>query len=317
METRLPRFLWITAKDKSHYPERQVALARAIAKDRTDTAAGLLKSGASVSMKDPDGLNAMGYLARYGKSGKMLSLLIDAGAKLESPAKGGLTPLMLAAGYDNEEMTRLLLENGANINCHAENGMSLFIVSLSISAGARTVKALLEHGADPNDKDPEGVTALMYSTGLGVEVFQLLIAQGADANAATPEGINAYMYALECDDPVPFLEALTEADADINQKDALGLTPLMLAAADDSKAGALAYLISDGADVNAKARDGRTALMTACQFTFQPGTVQRLLDAGADALAEDENSKTAYDYIPQDSPLLEEEDIISLLMPED
>ncbi|HUP60044.1 MAG TPA: ankyrin repeat domain-containing protein [Thermoanaerobaculia bacterium] len=40
--------------------------------------------------------------------------LLDAGAGVDRPGASGITPLMMAAGYDNKEMTALLLARGAN-----------------------------------------------------------------------------------------------------------------------------------------------------------------------------------------------------------
>ncbi len=40
--------------------------------------------------------------------------LIDAGAKIDQPAPGGMTALMMAAGYGHREMVALLLRRGAN-----------------------------------------------------------------------------------------------------------------------------------------------------------------------------------------------------------
>ena len=40
--------------------------------------------------------------------------LLDAGAKVNRAGRGGLTPLMMAAGYGDREMVALLLRRGAN-----------------------------------------------------------------------------------------------------------------------------------------------------------------------------------------------------------
>ena len=56
------------------------------------------------------------------------------------------------------------------------------LMAATLFADARTVKLLLEHGADPNRADASGATALMWAIP-DVEKVQLLLARGANVNA--------------------------------------------------------------------------------------------------------------------------------------
>ena len=58
---------------------------------------------------------------------------------------------------------------------------------------AFTVKGLLSRGANPNQRDSHGETALMNAPTL--EVVRLLLANGADVNAKNSEGTTALMKA--------------------------------------------------------------------------------------------------------------------------
>jgi ankyrin repeat protein len=53
------------------------------------------------------------------------------------------------------------------------------------------VKLLLEHGADPNIKNKDGITPLhwaVFKSGVHVEVVKLLLEHGADPNIQNKKG---------------------------------------------------------------------------------------------------------------------------------
>ena len=52
--------------------------------------------------------------------------LLDAGAQVDKSADDGLTPLMMAAAYDNPEMVSLLLRGGASPLASDKNGKTAF-----------------------------------------------------------------------------------------------------------------------------------------------------------------------------------------------
>ena len=62
-------------------------------------------------------------------------------------------------------------------------------------------------------------------------------------------------------------------------------------------------LLDAGADPNARAEPGATPLHVAAAVGETPAVIKTLLDAGADPNARTENGKTAWDLIPDDSPL--------------
>jgi hypothetical protein len=123
------------------------------------------------------------------------------------------------------------------------------------------VRRLLDSGASPSARDPEGVTALMTATihGHGA-VAGLLLDRGADVNA----------------------------------RDADGVTALMLAARDGEVA-LVQRLLDRGAIVDARAQDGWTALTYAAR-KGHPDIARRLLRAGADPTLTDRSGWSALMY---------------------
>jgi uncharacterized protein len=95
-----------------------------------------------------------------------VKMLIDSGANVNITLPGGvfpnlmgMTPLMLAANQDDEKSFFYLLEHGANAK--ATNGKSystLMFLQLAETDHPAMTQALLDHGADPKQKDHNGET---------------------------------------------------------------------------------------------------------------------------------------------------------------
>jgi len=116
----------------------------------------------------------------------------------------------------------------------------------------QALQALLSHGANPNQKDTRGLTALIVSARSGtVPAIEMLLRHGADPNLRG--GLN-------------------------------GWTPLMHAV-HQNQLGAARALLDGGAQVDAGGHSGETALMMAAGYGYTP-LVELLLDRGANPRAE-------------------------------
>ena len=85
---------------------------------------------------------------------------MDAGADVNAPvAKGGYTPLMLAALSGSSEVAASLLGHGAKVNAANPGGVTALMIA---AAGNRSTLArlLLKSGADLNARSEDGRTAL-------------------------------------------------------------------------------------------------------------------------------------------------------------
>lgn len=132
----------------------------------------------------------------------------------------------------------------------------------------RKVKALLKKGADPDQTDSSGWTALMY-------------AGGQSCGEAS------------CVDDSSIVDLLLAAGANPKYSSPHGDTPLMAAAFDRRFERAL---VRAGANVNAQNLDGVSALMILASFA-EADQIQKALQAGADAQLKDAHGRTALDYL--------------------
>ncbi len=127
------------------------------------------------------------------------------------------------------------------------------------TGGPAVVAGLLAGGADVNQADQDGTTALHLAAMQGqLESVRLLLAAGADVAARDAQGRTPLHYAAISNN-VEVLAALHQAGADVNAVDGRGQTPLHLAAV-RFKPGSLRWLIAAGAQVNARDLDGQTPL---------------------------------------------------------
>jgi len=136
-----------------------------------------------------------------------------------------------------------------------------------MSGDSAQVRNLLAAGANPNQLDEAGDTALHVAALQGhLDVVNALLEGGADANAKDARGWTpifkaAYNHELDCGF-APVVQALIDAGADVNARIFFGLTPLMLAAG-GGEAAVCAALLAGGAEVKAANEGGITALMMA------------------------------------------------------
>lgn len=114
------------------------------------------------------------------------------------------------------------------------------------------------------------------------ETVRNLIVEGANVNEAEPDGATALHWSAYRDD-LDTTVLLIDAGANVNAPNDLGATPLWLAA-DNGSSTMTALLLKAGGDPNLALPLGETPVMTASR-TGNLRTVQLLLDAGADVNA--------------------------------
>lgn len=104
----------------------------------------------------------------------------------------GFNLLHLAVRNDDFESVLFLLGLQMDVNIPTDNFMKLFPLHLSARhAGELVTRNLLLAGADPNNRDAEGRTALHYAAASDrAQHCQILAENGADPNLADHEGNN-------------------------------------------------------------------------------------------------------------------------------
>ena len=145
-----------------------------------------------------------------------------------SPALAAECPLCEAAKTKNVAEIRRLLNDGANPNqANAKGGTAL--IWAAFAGHTQIAKALLDSGANPNQAAPKGLTALITAAIAGhTQIAKALLDGGANPNQAKTDGYTALMAAAS-NGHTQIAKVLLDGGANPNQATANGRTALMYA----------------------------------------------------------------------------------------
>jgi hypothetical protein len=191
-----------------------------------------------------------------------VSLLLQYGANPRLGCTYG-GPLHMAAGNGHAEITRMLLDAGAEIESRNAELRTPLIVASCANDGNDCIKILLDYGAGVNEFDCHRETALLEASHNGMEQnLKLLLSRGAEIDFTEHEGWTTFAAAIFWKErnTMTTLRALIEAGANHRIPTDAGENMLHLAAQYSSLAvlQTLVDLKLSGLDPEAKTNDGLT-----------------------------------------------------------
>lgn len=129
------------------------------------------------------------------------------------------------------------------------------------------VKALIFHGANPNELNNDGYSPLLFAFLYeNVEIIQFFLDNGADIHTESNSKEGVIHVAVRTKN-LEVLELSLEYGADIDKQNKSGNTALHDAAINNNS-GAVKLLVENGADVSIKNKQGYTALDLAKQSLY-------------------------------------------------
>ncbi|XP_038716395.1 ankyrin-1 isoform X1 [Tripterygium wilfordii] len=185
-----------------------------------------------VDPKDESDETPLLHAARQGHT-EIAKYLLECGANFSIASDIGATALHQAAGIGNIELLRYLLSRGAEVDSESDAGTPLIWAAGNDQEEA--VKVLLEHQANPNAATEDDVTPLLSAVAAGsLACSNLLVQAGANVNiiagGATPLHIATDNGNLE------LINCLLKAGADPNAMDEVGEKAIQVAAAKGNRA---------------------------------------------------------------------------------
>ncbi len=174
----------------------------------------MLEYNADIELVSKEGFTALGFVCWKRDYPDIVRLLIEHGAKIDS---GEYLPLFGACIHGHTKSVRVLLECGANVNKQSRGGVTALMCACK-NGEVEAVKLLLKHGADVNISNEDGATALMYACARGdVYLMGLLIESGASVYAKTNNGITVFeiannLYQSQKDEVLGFLAKYKTTD---------------------------------------------------------------------------------------------------------
>jgi ankyrin repeat protein len=224
-------------------------------------------------------------LAIQGGKIPVIEALLDAGAdpNLPDETDDGLAanaPLAEAASTffatNRSEMVRLLIQRGANVNQQDAEGKTALMRTLHYS-DIEVVKILVEAKADLDIRDNDGNTVLMMAElGKSTKITNILKQAGA-----TQQGLKEVELLQSIDrGDVDRVQTLLKSNLNVNAR--LGETTALCRAAAEDRCEIAKLLIAAGADVNQPASEGYFNPLLYAAYGGKLEVVKVLLEAGAD-----------------------------------
>lgn len=283
-DVELARLLVAKAKDVDVISTRPVAnygnivgtpLIHAVRNANLGVVTLLVERGADVKKEAPEGVSALRLAVEIGNL-KIVEYLLDHGANERAP---GLLVLSLRLGH--EDITKLLLKRGADVNSpEAEFGRPLH---WAIRKSVELTRTLLEAGADPNgigesDQTPLIAAILQYSSSANsVQTPRVVIPR-----PQVPGNVNPRPRVVVPSAPRTFIPTIANAESGS-------------AVATPDPFEICRVLVSKGAKINAQDRGGGSAFHYAMSINAVPEKVlEWLLEQGADPNLKTDSGSNAF-----------------------
>jgi ankyrin repeat protein len=234
----------------------------------------LLKKGADINSKDGSRMTPLLIAAdSTNTDAEFLKFLIKQGAEIKACDKRKRNALILAtligrshSGPRERDIgkIRVLLNAGLGIDWADRRGLTPLIIASSYSL-LDIMNELLANGADPNLKDENWQTPIMWAASRKLAYGKIKYSSDKESDALAEE-VESVM------------AALISKGADIDAQDKNGKTALMMAAEGGYKE-VVVYLIKHQAKINLRDNEGKTAKSYAIENVF-PMTAKLISEAG-------------------------------------
>ncbi|MDO4751055.1 MAG: ankyrin repeat domain-containing protein [Akkermansia sp.] len=162
----------------------------------------------------------------------------------------------LALDYNRNDILKLLIEEGVDVNAASAREMSLLAYALKKENKDAAV-VLIQSGANVRKPNMTGFSPLSMAARMGdVEILKMLVSRGVDVDVANLNGTTPLVVAV-ANGNFEAVKYFVDSGAEVRHS----TEPLLLYAAYSGKTEILRYLVYCGAELNATAPDGLTALL--------------------------------------------------------
>ncbi|AZL89598.1 purine phosphorylase,ankyrin repeat protein [Megavirus baoshan] len=274
--------------------------------DFRDLIIKLIKYGADINLSNSKKKTILSHLIRKKRDISLIEFLLKLKPNMNHQNYLSNTYLMIAIMSRNQELIKLLIEYGSDVN-YINNSMEncLFMV-IKYGCDISIIKLLIEYGANVNFSSYEMsilAKALHIKSVNGPEIVGLLLKNGADPNyfyKGRTALIDIFFYANNNSNKnnIDNIQNLFKFGADPNILDIKNNNALLFAIKNRFSLEVINLLIAKGTNIHITNNENKTALMYAieniiidCEYCHQ--VVNLLLDHGINANITDLNGQTA------------------------
>lgn len=226
-------------------------------------------------------------LACTGGHEELVRLLIEKGANIEHRDKKGLTSLILAATNGHVKCVQFLVDKGADIEAQSERTKDTALSAACQAGKYEVVEFLLKHNANKEHRNISDYTPLSLAASGGyVNIIKLLLQHNCEINSRTGSklGISPLMLAA-MNGHTQTVRLLLDMGSDINAQIETNRNTALTLACFQGRHEVVALLLDRKANIEHRAKSGLTPLMEAASGGYeQVGRV--LIDRGADVNAQ-------------------------------
>ncbi len=123
--------------------------------------------GQEYDLEEHDEIALLFYLIQTGASLELIELLIDSGMDIKYTNREGLSALDFAIKYKREDIIKLCKKSGISLTTSTrKSGLTPLMLAASFN-DIELMKFLIKEGADVNTKDKFGMSALDYAKKMG------------------------------------------------------------------------------------------------------------------------------------------------------
>lgn len=207
-----------------------------------------------------------------------------------------LSPLCYAVKYHKNDIARVLIDSGANLN----NSHYMLPILMAVMYNTEMIAPLIEAGCDVDlECGPIEMTPLMYATKTeNLVAVQILVEHGSDANKCCGISQNCPLVKAVMLDNVDIVNALLEHGANPNTVNMTSIqthtTPL-ISCIQNNNFDILTLLVQNGADVNMSNQHGTTPLSCLVRLVWISITSQSFRQSEQSLLDTDESVQHSND----------------------
>lgn len=245
----------------------------AIGDDRLAIARHLLDAGYDIHAKNRNSRTALHLAALYASIDAVEFLFDNAFVQLDASDDYGRTALMLAIEQRRYEITKLLLQKGADPNVLDRARRAAIHLAVS-NSDHETVELLLDHGANANVSFRDGGSILKKALEKdNLRIARMLLRAGAQGGLLDGKAVRDAAGSGRSN----LIHLLVQAGVELNIPDKKGDSAIVYAVK-NRRAGAVKALLDGGVDPDTVDHYGRSVLGQAINCI---ACVEHLLSAGA------------------------------------